>query len=250
MTCSNNNNREDINATKNDHFGSIGLHGYWGERGAFGPSFGYLNDGFAYNDVDEKVSEGMVVCADYRGPEQTAVTLKFSARVSANSIGTDNMLSVETQYADSELVSVSQTISTPSNITIADMADMMMEENTTLEGLTVMYNDVKGTANGMMVSGENITAEVTGETFSITPDADWYGTTEVTVTVHDMAYPSDSASTSFMLTVNSDGVDSTPPAEEVAPDEAPAKSDSGGSMGIFSLILLGLLGASRRRKLH
>ncbi|WP_285163227.1 S8 family serine peptidase [Shewanella goraebulensis] len=234
----------------NDHFGSIGLHGYWGERGAFGPSFGYLNDGFAYNDVDEKVSEGTVVCADYRGPEQTAVSLKFSARVSATSIGSDNMLAVETQYADSELVSVSQTISTPSNITVAAMADMTMEENTILEGLSVMYNDVKGTANGMMVSGENITAEITGETFSITPDADWHGTTEVTVTVHDMAYPSDSASTSFMLTVNSDGVDPAPvpPAAEEAPEEA--DSSDGGSMGILSLILVGLLGASRRRKLH
>ncbi|GIU48306.1 S8 family serine peptidase [Shewanella sp. KT0246] len=234
----------------NDNIGSIGLHGYWGERGAFGPSFGYLNDGFAYNDVDEKVTEGMVVCADYRGPEQSAVTLKFSARVSANAIGADSMLSVETQYSDSELASVSHTISTPSNITVADMADMSMEENTTMEGLTVMYNDVKGTINGMMVSGENITAEVTGETFSITPDADWHGTTEVTVTVHDMAYPSDSGSTSFMLTVNSDGVDPTPPAEEVTPDDTPAKSDSGGSLGIFSLILVGLLGAVRRRKLH
>ncbi|WP_158638075.1 GlyGly-CTERM sorting domain-containing protein [Shewanella donghaensis] len=121
-----------------------------------------------------------------------------------------------------------------------------MKENTTAEGLTVMYNEVKGTANGMMVSGENITAEVTGESFSITPDADWHGTTEVTVTVHDMAYPSDQASSSFMLTVSSDGE------EPLAPPvvEPPKKESSGGSMGILSLILLGALGANRRRKLH
>ncbi|MEZ9593007.1 S8 family serine peptidase [Shewanella sp. 10N.261.52.F9] len=232
----------------NSHFGSIGLHGFWGERGAFGPSFGYLNDGFAYNDVDQKVSEGTVVCADYRGPEQTAVSLKFSARVSASAIGGENTVSVDTQYADSELVTVSHTLETPSNITLAPLSDMTMEENTTLEGLTVMYNDVKGTTNGIMVSGDNITATITGDSFAITPDSDWNGTTEVTVTVHDMAYPSDQASTRFMLTVNSDGVDPTPPPAET-PDEQPESDSSGGSLGFLGLALLGLL-AGKRRKQH
>lgn len=231
----------------NSHLGSIGLHGFWGERGAFGPSFGYLNDGFAYNDVDQKVSEGTVVCADYRGPEQTALSLKFSARVSAAAIGSENTVSVDTQYSDSELVTVSHTLSTPSNITVAPLSDMTMAENSTLEGLSVMYNDVKGTANGMMVSGDNISAVVDGETFSITPDADWHGTTEVTVTVHDMAYPSDQASTSFMLTVDSDGVEPTPPAAEEAPVEEESEDSSGGSLGFLALALLGLIAGSRRK---
>ena len=233
----------------NGHLGSIGLHGFWGERTPFGPLSGYLNDGFAFNDVDDKVSEGTVVCADYRGPEQTAVSLKFSARVSAAAIGGDNVVSVDTQYADSELVSVSHTLSTPSNITVAAMSDMMMEENSTIEGLSVMYNDIKGTVNGMTVTGDNITAVVTGETFAITPDADWHGMTEVTVTVHDMAYPSDQASTSFMLTVNSDGVEPTPPPAEEAPVEEESNDSSGGSLGFLALALLGLLAGSRK-KLH
>ena len=78
-------------------------------------------------------------------------------------LGTDSVVSVESQYADSEMVSVSHQLSTPSNITIAAIADMMIEENTTAEGLSVIYNDVKGTANGMTVSGDNISAVVSGE---------------------------------------------------------------------------------------
>ncbi|MCG9714319.1 S8 family serine peptidase [Shewanella insulae] len=232
--------------TENDQFGSVGLHGYWGERASFGPAGGWLNDGFAYKDVDEKISSGTVVCADYRGPEQSKVSLKFSARVSANAVGTDNYVKVDTQYADSELVTVTHEVSSPSNISVAAIADMSMEENTTLEGISVTYNDVKGTANGIKVSGEHITATVDGDSFSITPDADWYGETLVTVTVHDMAYPSDAASTSFMLTVNSDGVEPTPPTPET-PDQG-GDSDSGGSLGFLALGLLGLIAG--RRKLH
>ncbi|WP_144210725.1 S8 family peptidase [Shewanella donghaensis] len=236
--------------SSNGHFGSVGLHGYWGERATFGPAGGWFNDGFAFNNVDEKVSEGMVICADYRGPEQTAMTLSFSARVSANAIGADNLVTVESQYADSEMVTISHNIATQSNITISSMSDMSMEENTTLEGLSVMYNDIKGTQNGMMISGDNVTGVVTGDTFAITPDADWHGMTEVTVTVHDMAYPSDQASTRFMLTVNSDGVEPTPPpAENPIEPEAP-KSDSGGSLGLLGLLALGFIGAGRRRKNH
>ena len=233
--------------TENKQFGSVGLHGYWGERGTYGPHGGWLNDGFAYkDDIDEKINSGTVVCADYRGPEQSKVSLKFSARVMANAVGTDNFVKVDTQYADSELVTVTHEVSSPSNISVAAIADMSMEENTTLEGITVTYNDVKGTANGIMVSGEHITATVDGDSFSITPEKDWYGETMVTVTVHDMAYPSDAASTSFMLTVNSDGVEPTPPAPET-----PAQgddSDSGGSLGFLALGLLGLIAG--RRKLH
>lgn len=233
-------------STNNDHLGSIGLHGFWGERGTFGPMNGYLNDGFAYKDVDQKVSEGMVICADYRGPEQSAMTLKFSARVSASAVGTDSLVSVESQYTDSEKVTISHSLSTPSNITVAAMADMTIEENTTAEGLSVIYNDIKGTSNGITVSGDNIISVISGNTFSITPDANWHGETEVTVTVHDLAYPSDQASTSFMLTVNSDGVEPTPPEPE-APVEEESNDSSGGSLGFLAIALLGLFAASRKK---
>ncbi|WP_394129082.1 S8 family serine peptidase [Shewanella maritima] len=234
----------------NDHFGSIGLHGFWGERGYYGPVYGYLNDGFAFNDVDEKVTEGMVVCADYRGPEQTEVKISFSARVSNEAAGSESMVKVDSQYADSEMITVEHKLSTPTNISVAAMADMTMAENSTLEGLVVIYNDLKNTSNTISVTGAHISAMIEGHTsgsqFSITSEQDWYGTTEVTVTVSDMAYPSDASSTSFMLTVNSDGIEPVTP-EAPAEETVTEDSDSGGSLGWLALMMLGLVGAARRK---
>ncbi|QYK04273.1 S8 family peptidase [Shewanella zhangzhouensis] len=235
--------------THNDSLGSIGLHGYNTERDTFGPITGWFNDGFAYNDVDEKVKDGTVVCADYRGPQQTALTLQFQVRVSSAAVGKDNPVTVTSQYQDSEAVTVSQNIKAPGNITLIAIGDKEMDENTTLEGIEVTYHDINGTSNGIKVTGEHISGSASGgdsgSTISITPDADWHGTTEVTVTVYDLAYPDDASSTSFMLTVNSDGVEPTPPAPETP--TPPANNDGGGSLGFLSLALLGLLGLGRRR---
>ncbi|WP_306135294.1 S8 family serine peptidase [Shewanella sp. ULN5] len=251
--------------TANAHFGSIGLHGYYGERGTYGPVEGWLNDGFAFNNVDEKVAEGMLVCADYQGPESSGLTVSFSARVSAAAVGIDNAVTVTSQYADSESVMVSASVSSPSNIQVAGIADQSIGENTSIT-LDVIYADLKATANGIMVAGDNITAVVEGDSITITPDADWFGETMVSVTVHDMAYPSDAASTSFMLTVSSDGIENgctdssatnydanantddgscTFPAPPVKEDT----SSSGGSLGFLALGVLGFM-AGRRRKVH
>ncbi|WP_269373904.1 S8 family peptidase [Shewanella colwelliana] len=251
--------------TANDHFGSIGLHGYYGERGTYQPVGGWYNDGFAYNNVDEKVAEGMLVCADYQGPESSALTVSFSARVSAAAVGMDNAVTVNSQYADSELVTVSHTVSSPSNIQVAGIADHSIDENTSIT-LDVIYADRKATANGIMVAGDNITAVVEGDSITITPDADWFGETMVSVTVHDMAYPSDAASTSFMLTVSSDGIENGCTDSSATNYDANANTDdgsctfpappvedntssSGGSLGWLALGLLGLF-AGGRRKLH
>ena len=234
--------------TRNDHIGTIGIHGYYGERGFMSPYNGWYNDGFAFDDVDKKVSEGTVICADYRGPEQTALTLSFTARVSASLIGSNSVVTVESQYADSELTTVSYSLATPGNISIGAMPDMSMEENAVLEGLTVYYTDLKTSTNNIEITGEHISAvvngNVSGSTFAITPDADWHGSTEITVTVHDVSYPSDSASTSFMLTVISDGIDPQPPQPPLV--EQPKKS-KGASLGLFGLFALSLLAVGRRR---
>ncbi|WP_440875828.1 S8 family serine peptidase [Thalassotalea sp. PLHSN55] len=261
---------ESLNSTNND-LGSIGIHGYWGERGTFGPAYGYLNDGFAYNDVNTKVSNGTVICADYRGPEQTQLDLTFKARVLANAIGAESVVVVDSQFSDSELVTVSHTLATPSNITVSSFADVSIAENTSLEDIAIIYNDNKGTVNGIEVTGEHVTAVVSGNTsgstFTVTPDANWYGETQISVTVYDMAYPEDKDTATFTLTVLSDGInlgctDSSatnyddkattdngtceyPPASKPS---TPAKStSSGGTYGWMMLLVLSLFAA---RKVH
>ncbi|USD35904.1 S8 family peptidase [Ferrimonas sp. SCSIO 43195] len=239
--------------TNNAHFGSIGLHGFWGERHTFSPVYGYNNDGFAFNDVDSKVAAGSVVCADYRGPEQSAVTLSFSARISDSAVGSAATVEVESHYSDSEAVTLAHTLQVPANITMAEIRDQQMQENTVLEGITVMYNDLKGTENGIDVSGEHLTAVIhgseSGATFDLVPEPHWYGITEVTVTVYDKANPGDAATTQFQLTVTSDGVDAPAPEVETEPEVNPqpesSKSDSG-ALSLWLMLLMALLPMRRR----
>lgn len=193
--------------TANPQYGSIGVKGYVGELGVAGPYNGYLTNGFAYNNVDEVVSEGTVICGDYRGPEQTAITVKFDAKVAPTAIGAENVVSVTSQYEDSESITQAYTISAPSNIHIGNVNDMTVAENETTESVAVLFTDALSTSNSLSVEGANVSASIDGFSFTLTPDANWYGETEVTVTVYDNANPNDAASTQFILTVVSDGVE-------------------------------------------
>ncbi|WP_345335457.1 S8 family serine peptidase [Ferrimonas pelagia] len=193
----------------NSHLGSIGSHGYYGEFTAYGAALGYLNDGYAYRDLDTKAAPGTVVCADYHGPEESKVVLTFTARIGNDAANSDGELSVTSTVGNSIAQMDTHQIPVPGNIKLAEIADQQTEEGEALTGLSFFYSDKKGTTNGVEISGEHFTAIVhgteTGSTFDIEPEMYWNGTTEVTVTVYDMAYPTDRASTSFMLTVNSNG---------------------------------------------
>ncbi|WP_153914221.1 S8 family serine peptidase [Shewanella sp. TC10] len=237
---------EEMNQDKGAH--TVGLKGYQGVRGFYYPVNGYHFDEYAVNQP-EKLASNMVICANYQGPESTRLVTRFSAKVNSAAIGSNNEVTLTSELTNSNTVTKTASVPVGGNITVFDIANHTMAENEVMEGLSVEYMHSENRAVAMMASGENVSIEVDGMSFNITPDTDWHGETEITVTVMDSANQHDQASTSFMLTVNSDGIDAAPPAEE-APEETPAKSDSGGSMGILSLILVGLLGAARRRKLH
>lgn len=149
-------------------------------------------------------------------------------------------------------ISMSRTVTVPSNITVARIANQTIAENTSLEGLKVVFADEQNSVNKITVTGEHISAVVngntSGSTITITPEANFHGDVEVTVTVSDVENPADAASTSFMLTVESDGVEPTAPVTPTTP-ETPAKESSGGALGGLSMLLA--LGALiRRRKTH
>ncbi|GIU15991.1 S8 family serine peptidase [Shewanella sp. MBTL60-007] len=234
---------------KKSHLGSIGLHGFHGPRGTFGPAYGYTGDSYSFNDVDEKVSEGLVVCANYFGPEQSAIEVSFSARVAAAGVGQDLQISVDSDYTGSDSITTTSVLKVPSNLAIGALNDMSVDENESIS-FEVMVQDKENTANGIQVSAEHVTAVVEGSMVTLTPDADWHGDTTVTVTAHDLAFPNDAVQTSFTLTVNSDGTEPTPPPAEETPDVEEQDTDSsGGSLGFLGLALLGLFAAGRR-KLH
>jgi len=197
------------------HLGSIGLHGYHGPRGTFGPAYGYIGDGFAFNDLDKKIAEGLVVCANYTGPEATAIEVSFSG------------------------------FKVPSNLAIGALGNMSVAENTSIS-FEVLVQDKENTANGIQVTGAHITSVVNGNQVTITPEKDWHGTTTVTVKAFDKVYQNDMVQTSFNLVVNSDGVEPTPPTPPTPPVEETKESD-GGSLGWLAILMLGLMAVSRQK---
>ncbi|EKE76734.1 S8 family serine peptidase [Gallaecimonas xiamenensis] len=225
--------------------GSVGVKGFQGPLDAFGPIYGYLGTQVAYDESLNQIQEGVVVCLDYRGPEESQMSLSFQARVNESAIGQDMALTLENQVEGLDDDNKTAMLSVATNIQIAPMADLSTEENTAIEGIEVLYVDNLGGDNSISVTGKHISATVHGHgpgaTFDLVPEANFHGQTLVTVTVADQAAPNDKASTSFMLTVNSDGVDPVEP--QPTPD-----ADNGGGGGAlgFGLALLALLGWRRR----
>jgi len=234
-----------------DGRGAVGIQGYRGQRDPWGPLEGHLGSGFAYEDLDEKLQQGLVICMDYQGPESSQYSVTVPVRVTAAAVGQSLTIEGTAELDGMAPIPLSASITIPGNISVAAIRDYSIEENSKLENVVVLYSETQNTAKRISVTGANISAEVhghkAGSTFSITPDKDFHGEVLVTVTVTDVDNPTDKASTSFKLKVVSDGKEPvvvTPPPPPVTP---PVAKSSGGSVGFWMLSLLGLL-AFRRYK--
>ncbi|QYJ70648.1 S8 family serine peptidase [Shewanella sp. FJAT-51649] len=235
--------------SQNDR-GSIGLQGFKGAVSRLGPAGGYKGEQYAWNGLKDKIHNGLVVCYDYVGPESSQFEVTAWTKVTTNAPGKALTVDAVSQIDGMANISMSRTVTVPSNITVARIANQTIAENTRLEGLKVIYADEQNSVNKITVTGEHISAVVNGDTsgssITITPEANFHGDVEITVTVSDVENLTDAASTSFMLTVESDGVEPTTPPVTPDPD---TNKDSGGALGGLSMLLaLGAL--SRRRKTH
>ncbi len=190
--------------------GSIGVQGYYGPLTSFGPLDGDLAVNFAYNDLASKLSDNLVVCYDYRGPESTQFDLHFQVRVSELAAGTSQLLHWNSHIDGMTDRSIDATIDVAGNLALASMSDQTTVENTTLTNIPIIYHDNDAGPNLVSVSGAHVTAIVhgnsPGDTFDLVPDANFIGTTTITVTVSDQNTPSDSASTTFTLHVIADKI--------------------------------------------
>ena len=231
--------------------GSIGLQGYRGPSHTYGPIEGFLGEQFAYDELDKVLSDGLVVCYDYEGPESSAFKISLWAEVEASGVGKDLTLSAISKVNGITDIELTHTLSSPSNIVVGEIDAKSIDENTSLNNLVIYYSDEENSINQITVTGENITAEVNGHESgalaTITPNQDFYGETEVTVTVSDVENPSDSNSISFMLTVVSDGVE-PPTGGNVEPPVENSNNSSSGSLGGLIVMLTGLLWFRRRMR--
>lgn len=226
---------DNIDFGSQDTRGSIGLQGFTGAMYIQGPVEGYRGESYAYNDLDTKLSDGLVICYDYVGPESSQFEVTAWTQVKENTAGKALEITALSKVDGMSDSSLTHTIQIPSNLSIGVIADQRVEENTRLAEIQVQYVDELNSVDKISVSGEHMTAVIDGDTsgssFSITPEANFFGEIEVTVTVSDVENPSDKVSTSFMLTVISDGI-------EPAVPPTPKASSSGGTTGYCSLLFL------------
>ncbi|SHI06329.1 S8 family serine peptidase [Ferrimonas marina] len=186
---------------------TVGLKGYQGVRGFYYPVNGYHYDDYAVNQP-EKLGSNLLVCANYQGPESTRAVMRFAALVTPEAASSSLPVVLTAEADGGNTVTEVQVIDVNSNIVVYGIADQTIDENDAIAHLAVDYLHSDNRAVGLMVSADNVMVEVDGMSFSLTPEANWNGMTEVTATVYDLANPSDQASTRFMLTVNA--VDSEP----------------------------------------
>jgi subtilisin family serine protease len=258
---------DSINFGTQDGTGSIGLRGYNGPRAGFWPLNGHTGVSLAFNNLDEVIKDDLIVCYDIVSPESTSIIVNFQAKVTGAAISSDQMLNVSGAIEGVSDASAELSMTVASNITISTIKNHSIEENESTD-ITVSFSDSDGglSANSISVTGDNMSAEVSdhtsGSVVTITPDANWFGETEVTVTVTDNVFGNDMASTSFMLNVSSDGIELGCTDAAATNFNTNANSDdgsckfkvaeqksksSGGSMAWLSLTLLPLV-VLRRKK--
>jgi len=247
--------------------GSIGLRGYHGPRAGMWPLNGHTGVSLAYNNIDEVLKDDLVVCYDIVGPESTSIIVNFQVQVTGEAISSEQLLNVSGSVEGVSSANAELSVSVASNISITSITDKTIDENES-QDITVSFADGDGgmSANTISVMGDNISAEVSehvsGSVVTITPTANWHGDTEVTVTVTDNIFNNDRVSTSFLLTVNSDGVELGCTDSSATNFDANANSDdssckfpvaeqanksSGGSMAWLLLTLLPLVASRKKR---
>ncbi len=234
---------DDLNFATDSGKGSIGLHGHYGPLDIFGYPYQFESGkSFAYNDLKSKLKNNLVVCYDYVGPESTQFDVSFQVRIAETASGKTLPIQFASTVTGMGTQTVSANIEVAGTLTVMPIANQTVVENTTLEGIEVVYHDVAGTPNAISVSGDHVQAVMfghkSGDKFNLIPEANFEGSTEVTVTVSDVDNPADKSSTTFTLVVTK-GTD-------VTSAESGSGGGGGGSVGAGALLLLALFGYRRR----
>ncbi|QBY05279.1 peptidase S8 [Thalassotalea sp. HSM 43] len=230
-----------------DGRGSVGLQGFVGPQTSFGPLYGHLGEQYGLDDLQDKLSDDLVVCYNYVGPESSQFTVSTVVDIPHHFSGRTLEFTSVSQIEGMADIEMNHTVTVASNITLVEIADMEVDENQSFT-VDVTFIDEHDSANMVSVMGEaiasyEVTMTDTGAQVVITPVENYYGESMVELMVSDIENPHDSASTSFALSVISDGEE---PAQKLPEEETEEDDSSGGSLGILSLMLLMLIRFKRQ----
>ncbi|MBM7072912.1 S8 family serine peptidase [Shewanella sp. 202IG2-18] len=185
--------------------GAVGLQGVSGLSNWYGRYSEVAGEQVAFNNLDQVLQEGLVVCYDYVGPESSQFEVTVNGLVSSNMSGQSLTATAVSQINGMNDIEMSQTLTIPSNISVSPYQDMKVDEDSDWVELNVVYSDETNSVNQISVTGEGIESEVdaheAGSTVRFRPIADFSGETVLNVTVADVENPMDKATSSFNLTV-------------------------------------------------
>ncbi|QDP00766.1 S8 family serine peptidase [Thalassotalea sp. PS06] len=252
-----------------DGQGSIGFKASDGMRLIDGdiPMAINIGNSVGYNNMDEVVSDELVVCMDYTGPEESQFNVSFQAYVSEAAAGQTHTITLENGLVGSENEQLNLQLAVTGNIQLAEIADINIIEGEQAS-FKVLYADENAVSNVIEVIADNVTSEISGNDsgslVTLTPDFGYHGSTQVTVKVSDSVNSGDMAMTAFTLNVESDGIEygctdtaatnfddnaNTDDGSCEYPPQPPGqeKKKSGGSNSILALLALMVMAGMRRR---
>ncbi|WP_068545426.1 S8 family serine peptidase [Thalassotalea crassostreae] len=244
------------NFQRND---AIGMQGLDSDRHFFGLINPPRREFFAYNNIEEVLYDDLVVCYDYYGPDYSESSFIFWVRVDDDTAGKDLNIEIEKQIASSTVIT-DYTISVPSQITIADFNQVIVEQGSTVT-MPVYYADSNLTANSVNAYADHLNVSVDGNEpgamLTIDAACSFTGDTTVTVEIADMHNNSDVATKDIDVRVIAKSGYSADECSTLRPDdetesevEANADDDSGSSGGSFGFLLLLALAGFRFRKVN
>ncbi|WOX04300.1 S8 family serine peptidase [Microbulbifer pacificus] len=234
-----------------DDQGSIGFKSYLGTVVRDGDIAMDVNAGtsVAFDDVSKVVDGNTVVCLDYSGPEISKFAVNFQAYVSQKAAGAVHTIALNNGLVGSENEVLEVTLDVTGNIQLSPVDDIVLDQGESAQFI-VTYADENNVSNVIELQGEGFSYEVSGHesgsTVTITADGGFSGEQEVTLVVKDSVAPSDAARQTFNLTINKveTGETETPEVEEPK-----KKKKKGGSTSAWMLLMLGIAGVLRRRRI-
>ncbi len=205
----------DIDWADTNSRGVIGVKGYKGMIGIFGPlEMAALGEEYAWQDVQSKVSNDLLVCYDYVGPESSQFEVTAWTKVTESAAGQALQISGTAKVDGMADMPIAHQIAVSSNISMGELGDVTTVEETPVT-IDVIYADETMTKNTIVASGEGFTFSVeehmAGGLVTLMPNKDFIGETNVTVTVADIDNPNDAVSRVFTMTVTN--VDDAPVAQ-------------------------------------
>ncbi|WP_440874708.1 S8 family serine peptidase [Thalassotalea sp. PLHSN55] len=228
-----------------DGRGSVGVHGFSDYRARMGPIGGYYNQSALFNNLDEGLVDGLLICFDYVGPEYSETQFNTWVKLTEKSAGQTVDIKVDVSI-DGVTQQYIVPIEVSENINAPQTSTITLKQGET-KTVPLAYSDLSNTANEVFIESPDVKVTALGtqpgdDLVINATCSNFQGSTQAKIRIQDSKYSTDAAEQILNIEVLPvEGfVPQNCPSEEVAnePQEKASSDSSGGSAGIFLLLML------------